>query len=273
METALRCLSPEFLVCDELGEEDLPTVSRYRLRRGRAAGHPSRRGGRPAPPPFGQGPAGDRGFSDRGLPAREAAAWAAGGAVPCRGPAAGGSPAHQVGAVRGLGALLVLLSGGLWGLFQAKKLWGPGAAAAGSLQPAAPVRRQHPLRRAAFGEWVRQEEKASRFCWEAARRPCFAADPKRPWNRPGKACSPGRKTGRCTWGSSGAWERAGCRTSLEHIQLYEALLGPCLGKARGGAGGEDPAVPGPGAVLGITLCLPCCDRPERKEGKALWTWI
>ena len=29
METALRCLSPEFLVCDELGEEDLPTVSRY----------------------------------------------------------------------------------------------------------------------------------------------------------------------------------------------------------------------------------------------------
>lgn len=29
METALRCLSPEFLVCDELGEEDLSTVSRY----------------------------------------------------------------------------------------------------------------------------------------------------------------------------------------------------------------------------------------------------
>ena len=25
--------------------------------------------------------------------------------------------------MRGLGALLVLLSGGLWGLFQAKKLW------------------------------------------------------------------------------------------------------------------------------------------------------
>ena len=134
----------------------------------------------------------------------------------------------------------MLLSGGLWGLFQAKKLWDRERLL---LDLSSLLRRCAASIRYAgrpVGEWVRQEEKASRFCWEAARRPCFAADPRTALEQAGKR--------RPSWGP--AWEKPG----------------------RSGRG--RPGCTWPWGCSAASPCaLPCCDRPERKEGKALWTWI
>ena len=160
-----------------------------------------------------------------------------------------------MGAVRGLGALLVLLSGGMWGLFQAKKLWDRERLL---LDLSSLLRRCAASIRYAgrpLGEWVRQEEKASRFCWEAARRPCFAADPRTALEQAGKSLLTREEDRAVYLGFVRGLGESGVQDQLEHIQLYEALLGPCLGKAREERAGKTRLYLALGLFCGITLCL------------------
>lgn len=157
--------------------------------------------------------------------------------------------------MRALGAVLVLCSGVLWGLGRARALGERERLLLDWEQLLQRLRTGIGYSASPLSQLVWEGREDSRFCREAAGDPGFSADPCKALGEAGKRLLQKPRDRELYLGFVQGLGASGVEGQLEHLELYAALVGPLLHRAREDRERRSRLYVALGAFGGMALCL------------------